>query len=199
MSSGEERQNGREWCGFSFEERFKETGNPLYVWQALDIAGLLLISRQAESKGQDVSTISLQTTVPDWCMRYLWSVAVQLSALASGRDPDAWADAFLAGGDTYERWLKGEQFDLETINRRAWKAFRLTRPGWSAFREYRSEQESAEARAAFDGARDMGRSVDEARIEAAAALGADDPYGYDERELRRRMNGRKRRRRKQGT
>lgn len=199
MSTDDERQDGREDWDVYLEKRFKETGNPLYVWQALHTACVSLVDKQLRSKRYNLSPLSLQSEVPDWCIWYLWAIAYDLSDIAHGRDPDSRAGAIAADDDTYERWREGGQLDLETRNRRAWKAFRLTRPGWSAFREYRSEQESAQARAAFDEARHMGRSVDDARIEAAAALGADDPYAYDERELRRRMNGRKRRRRKQET
>lgn len=204
MSTDDERQGGRKkWDVYDyFEKRFKETGNPLYVWQALDAAVVSLVVKRHRSKGSDLSPLSplsLQSEVPEWCIWYLWTIAHDLSDIAHGRDPDAREGAIAAGGDTYERWLEGGQLELETVNRRAWRAFRLTRPGWSAFREFRSEQEAAEARAAFDEARRVGRSVDDARIEAAAALGAEDPYAYDERELRRRMNGRKRRRRKRET
>lgn len=123
------------------------TGNPLYVWRAIEACydrqwhAWLMSHPEGEAFKESVRRNPQPpalTSLPDWCMRYLVQVALKFRLLERGldefkrpnerdfADEEAFREAFSA-------WRSNPTLSPQDAARRVAGALGVTRPGWNAF------------------------------------------------------------------
>jgi hypothetical protein len=123
----------------------ERTGNPLLVWAAIKACRTAAISEavQATETAEELAMFAGGAAckpLPDWVVRYLFLVARDLLDLAMTRDPRAFHALPHEGGSARKRdatraWQAGGLTPEEAARIVPW-ALGLTRPGYSAFRDF---------------------------------------------------------------
>lgn len=143
------REAGRNAALERLRRQYYRDLNPLYVWQAVGLCNLADYPPRP---------------LPRWCMTYLTTVAVRLTALGRLNDPRS-----------YPFQQPGETGDAQADRQAAWRAQRmppaaaigvvpwalgLTRRGWNAFARFDAEQQHDFEAALYEGSdREQRRAV----------------------------------------
>jgi hypothetical protein len=157
-----------------FEREYLRTGNPLYVWQALNSLNVY----GAMSAAHEGVAASTPRAIPVWCIQYLMNVATRIHNLCNllderNRPNDSEGYAALV------KWANSPTLSSSDAAHRANGALGID---GAAFTKFRSDQKRAEAFLEFENLVAAGLPVNEAEREIGKRFG----WG-DERTVRRYM------------
>jgi hypothetical protein len=138
-----------------WEKEFARTGNPLYVWQALNslrVYGMLW----AAHRGVSAST---PPAIPKWCIEYLMDVASRVSDLSRGLD-ETLRPKDSADYSALVEWNRNPTLRPKNAARRLTRALRID---WGSFSKFSSTEKAAVAESLYQNLRADGVSAADAK------------------------------------
>ena len=157
-----------------FEAQYLRTGNPLFVWQALNSLSVYGQLWAAHNETQ----ASTPLAIPVWCIRYLMEAASRMSNLCRLLDERRRPDDS-EGYSALVKWASNPTLTASDAAHRVNDALRID---GSSFTKLSSAQKRAEAFRDFENLVAAGLPVNEAEKEIGKKFGWD-----DERTVRRYM------------
>lgn len=115
------------------ERSFEETGNPIYVWQALDSLIFRRFNAALESEDWKPGDPLPQLVLPEWCTRYLRNAALRIEYLSRGLDVSQQPPPNDQSRDT---WYATPTLSAKKALSHLPASLGFTKAGWNAFDEF---------------------------------------------------------------